>query len=74
MKIKNIISQHRRDFTALYECEGCGHVVKAGGYDDDNFHRNVIPGMVCKKCEKSGRDIDADYRPLTPKYPEGFQI
>lgn len=25
MKIKEIISQNRRDFTAIYQCEHCGH-------------------------------------------------
>ena len=71
MRIKTIISQHRRDFTADYECEHCNHVIRMSGYDDDNFHRNVIPKMVCKKC---GKIADNNYRPLTTKYPEGYQI
>lgn len=71
MKIKRIISQHRRDFTAEYECEHCGHVEKGSGYDDAFFHQKVIPTMVCKKCAKTA---DANYRPLTTKYPEGYQI
>ncbi|WP_247926841.1 hypothetical protein [Streptococcus intermedius] len=71
MRIKTIISQHRRDFTADYECEHCNHVVRMSGYDDDNFHRNVIPKMVCKKC---GKIADNNYRPLATKYPEGYQI
>ena len=41
------------------------------GYDDANFHQNVIPNIVCEKCEKKA---PADYRPLTTKYPEEFQI
>jgi len=65
MKIKEIISQHRRDFTAIYECEHCGFTEKRGGYDDDNFHRNVIPEMKCEKC---GKKSPEDYRPLTTKY------
>lgn len=66
MKIKKITSQHRRDFTAIYICEHCRHEVRlAGGYDDDNFHRNVIPAMVCPMCKKKA---DKDYRPLTTKY------
>jgi len=28
MKIKKIVSQHRRDFIAIYECEHCGHEEK----------------------------------------------
>ena len=71
MKIKKILSQHRRDFTAIYECEHCGHEVESGGYDDANFHNNVIPGFECEECGKTAPD---DYRPLTTKYPEGFSI
>lgn len=68
MKILKIISQHRRDFHADMECEHCGHIEKnVSGYDDDNFHRNVIPKMKCKKCEKIS---PTDYRPLGTKYAE----
>lgn len=74
MKIKEITYQHRRDFQCIYECEGCGHTGKGSGYDDDNYHRNVIPKMKCKGCDKSSNDLGADYRPLQPKYPEGYQI
>jgi len=65
MRIKNIISQHRRDFTAIYECEHCTATEMASGYDDDNFHHNVIPRMKCKKCGCAAHD---SYRPLAPKY------
>ena len=71
MKIKKIISQHRRDFTALYECEHCGYEEKSSGYDDANFHNNVIPKLKCKECGLTASD---EYRPLTTKYPEGYQI
>ena len=71
MKIKTITSQHRRDFYAIYECEHCGHTEKGDGYDDANFHNNVIPTIKCKKC---GKTADDNYRPLTTKYPEGFQV
>lgn len=74
MKIKRITYQHRRDFTALFECEGCGNISSAQGYDDRNFHDNVIPAMKCPACGKSARDLGVDVRPLTTKYPEGFQI
>jgi predicted RNA-binding Zn-ribbon protein involved in translation (DUF1610 family) len=74
MKINQIISQHRRDFTAIYECEGCGNQKKDRGYDDANFHVNVIPAMKCPACGKTSKECNADYRPLTTKYPEGFQI
>lgn len=65
MKIKKIVSQHRRDFTAIYECEHCGHEKEGSGYDDANFHENVIPTMECKSC---GATADGSYRPLSPKY------
>lgn len=71
MKIKKILSQHRRDFTAIYECEHCGNEYKSGGYDDANFHSNVIPAMKCSDCGKSASD---DYHPLSTKHPEGMQL
>ena len=56
MHIKRIIHQYRRDFTAVYQCEFCGHEEENYGYDDANFHNNVIPNMTCKDCGKvSGR-------------------
>lgn len=72
MKIKRILNQHRRDFRADYECENCGHIEKdKSGYDDANFHNNVIPKMKCPKC---GMTADKDYRALSTKYPEGMQV
>lgn len=71
MKIKTIERQHRRDFTAIYECEHCGREERGRGYDDANFHRNVIPAMKCKGCGKTAGD---DYRPLATKHPEGAVV
>jgi len=71
MKIQKITSQHRRDFRAIYECEHCGQTASGGGYDDDNFHRNVIPQMKCGACGKTAGD---DYRPLATKYPDGMVV
>ena len=71
MRIKEITYQHRRDFEAIYECEHCGYTVNENGYDDSNFHNNVIPKMVCAKC---GKTASENYRPLATKYPEGMQI
>lgn len=71
MKIKEIVYQNRRDFTAIYECESCGHTLQLDGYDDRNFHDNVIPKMRCPECGKTAPD---SYRGLATKYPEGFQI
>lgn len=65
MKIKEITSQSRRDFVANYECEHCGHIEHGYGYDDDNFHNNVIPTMPCAKC---GRISPKTYRALKSKY------
>ncbi len=74
MKIKQIVNQYRRDFTAIFICEGCGHEVEKGGYDDRHFHEKVIPTMPCESCGLTGVECGADYRPLTTKYPEHFQI
>jgi hypothetical protein len=53
MRIKTKISQSRRDFHAVYECEFCGAVKRDYGYDDANFHENVIPAMMCTTCGKA---------------------
>ena len=72
MKIKEITHQHRRDFEAILECEHCQYEGRLmDGYDDDNYHRNVIPTFACPECGKKAPD---NYRPLTTKYPEGFVI
>ena len=71
MKIDKILNQNRRDFTAVYVCEHCGHKETGRGYDDANFHQNVIPDMACKSC---GKKAGNDYRPLLTKYPEGMQV
>ena len=67
MKIKEITSQSRRDFWAVYVCEHCGIEENGSGYDDDFFHKNVIPKMKCGKCGKTAGD---DYRPMGTKYPD----
>lgn len=71
MRIKQILKQYRRDFKAIYECEHCGFTKTDGGYDDANFHHNVVPNFECDEC---GKTADENYRPLTTKYPEGYQI
>ena len=65
MRIKQITSQDRRDFCAVYECEHCGATVAGSGYDDDNFHQNVIPAMKCEACGKTAAE---DYRPMGTRY------
>ena len=71
MRIKEIKSQNRRDFYAIFKCEHCGYTEERSGYDDEYFHRKVIPDMVCPKCGKKASD---NYRPLATKYPEGMQV
>ncbi len=75
MKIIKFISQYRRDFRADFQCEGCGYIEKnKSGYDDENFHKNVIPTLKCPNCGKSGIDLGVEYRPFATKYPEGMQL
>lgn len=71
MKIKEILSQTRRDFNALYICDHCGNEETSGGYDDMFFHTEVIPAMICKKCGKRAKDT---YVPRATKYLESITI
>lgn len=71
MKIREIKRQNRRDFWAEFECESCGKTVEQKGYDDAHYHRNVIPTLKCPECGAVAPD---NYRPLTTRHPEGFQI
>ena len=74
MRIKRILRQYRRDFWAIFRCEACGYECERQGYDDANFHVNVIPQMKCPQCGKIEREIAPNYRPLTTKYHEGMQV
>jgi primosomal protein N' len=71
MKIKKILSQHRRDFVAIYQCEHCHYEIEGSGYDDTNFHQNVIPEMECDSC---GKISPGDYRPMATKYPDSVTV
>jgi hypothetical protein len=71
VKIQKILSQHRRDFRAIYECEACGATKEGSGYDDSNFHKNVIPDMPCEKC---GAKAPPEYLALATKYPEDVTV
>lgn len=71
MKIKEIVSQSRRDFTAIYECQLCGHEHEGHGYDDRYFHETVIPKMICQKCDKASSE---NYVPRATKYPDGQNV
>jgi transcription elongation factor Elf1 len=66
MKIKKIISQHRRDFEAIMVCEHCGNEHKlTSGYDDEYYHKEVVPNMKCEICGKTSPE---DYTPQATKY------
>jgi len=71
MRIKKKLSQHRRDFTAIFECEHCGYEETMTGYDDKYFHEEVIPSFKCPKC---GAGKHENYQPMKTVYPEGYQI
>jgi len=71
MKIKEFTHRNRRDFSAIYECEHCGHTEEKSGYDDRYFHQEVIPAMGCGKCGKTAPD---DHVPHTPRYPESLTV
>ena len=72
MKIETITSQHRRDFTATLVCEHCeASQTLTTGYDDDYYHRKVIPKIKCVSCGEIAPD---DHRPLTTKYHESETV
>jgi len=55
MRIYQILSRSgHADFAADYECGHCGHLQhRSSGYDDTNFHVNVIPKFECESCGKT---------------------
>lgn len=71
MHIKRKTRQHRRDFTAVYQCEYCDHEVTGSGYDDLDFHQNVIPAMSCQNCGKTADELTPR---SAPDVPEGTTI
>lgn len=80
MKIKEILHQNRRDFWAIFECEGCGFVDKGengrgvSGYDDRYFHDTAIPKMTCPQCGKSRIDLGIKGEHTETRYQEGYQV
>ena len=74
MKIKKITSQTRRDFYAIYVCEGCGNEYSSSGYDDDYYHENVIPDMKCKACGKTRNEMGIQSEKTETKYPSWMQV
>jgi transcription elongation factor Elf1 len=71
MRIKEKLSQNRRDFWAIFVCPHCTHEEALKGYDDEYFHRKVIPKIKCGSC---GKIEDSEYKPMSTVYPEGYQI
>ena len=71
MKIKKITDQHRRDFNAILICEHCDSTQDVRGYDDTNYHENVIPTIECDNCGKVSPD---SYQPRQTKYPDGMSV
>lgn len=60
MKIKTATIIRGNDYTATMKCEHCGHEQKdEHGYDDHNYHQNVIPKMKCDNCFLSRNDINS---------------
>lgn len=73
MKIKEITSQNRRDFTAIIECDhtDCDGQDTINGYDDAHYHQNVIPDIKCLKCKRTAPE---SHKPIGTKYPEWRQV
>jgi hypothetical protein len=75
MKIKQIISQHRRDFIAKIICENCGYEeLLTTGYDDRNYHDNVIPQMKCNACGLSRHELGIKGQYFQTQYPQGVTV
>ena len=71
MKIISIIYQHRRDFTADIICEGCGNrELLTTGYDDRNYHDNVMPNMKCSACGESQNSLGIVAEKIPTKYAD----
>ena len=45
MKIKEILSQNRRDFQAIFVCEHCGYEYKTSGYDSEHLGTKYAEGV-----------------------------
>lgn len=70
MKIVSVLWQKDRAFKAIFECEGCGHQERMIGYDDRNYHENVVPKIQCSRCNKSREDLGLVYDEVAIKYKE----
>jgi len=71
MKIKKMLSQRRRGFTAIFACEHCGGAQIGCGYADADFHNNAIPNMKCGSCGKSSCK---ERQTICTQYSDGVQV
>lgn len=63
------------DFAADYECGHCGTLQHYGsGYDDPNFHVNVIPKMKCEGCGKDGTNEPEPSSAVTLDSGKGWAV
>lgn len=54
MRIERITWQHHNDYVADMVCEHCAAKdVDKCGYNDANYHNNVIPRFYCQSCGKN---------------------
>lgn len=89
MRIAKITAQYRNDFYADMVCEHCGSEAKlTTGYNDANYHVNVIPAIHCTACGKNRagdkllkKDEDgftvvtvADLKAYLSKYPDDTPV
>jgi len=68
MKLIKKMSQNRRDFTGIFECEGCGYSVTMSGYDDRYYHDQVTPAKKCPKCGESTHSFGCLVEPVATRY------
>lgn len=60
MFIQEITWQNRNDFHAIMQCEHCDTTRKlTAGYDDLNYHQNVIPAMSCSACGEKREKVES---------------
>lgn len=74
MFIRKYKTQHRRDFTALLECEGCKHQENLEtGYDDEYYHNEILPNRKCPNCGETTNTLDNGIR-TRPKNDDSVQL
>lgn len=69
MYLKEKTHQIRRDFHGIIECEHCGADRElSSGYDDANYHENVIPDLTCHECGKKAPENGKRTAPSVPAW------